>query len=168
MQFSLFALFFIPITFAYCCLVPAGALGPAVPGSRRGWVALGLAVLLCGLASRWFFHSQNFVMLSFCSYAIAALVGGVAGRHAWLCGTLATLWDLLYALVNWTITASSGQILVHGRFPVDVQLFLCVILPGLLGGLSASGVLWLNSSSGRSWMQSDTSISPPAGPSDVQ
>ena len=138
-----YALLFIPITFAYCCLVPAGALGPAAPGSRRGWVALGLAVLLSGLASRWLFHCQNFAMFCFCSYAVAALVGGVAGRRAWLYGTLASLWYLWYALMEWTMTASPEQVQALGRFPIDAQIFLCVILPGQWGAVAATGVLRL-------------------------
>ncbi len=93
-----FALLFIPFTFALCCLVPAGAFGPAAPGSKRGRLAVGLAILLSGMSSCWLFRYQNFAMFSFCSYAIAALVGGVAGRRAWLYGTLASLWYLSYAL----------------------------------------------------------------------
>lgn len=138
-----YALLFIPFTFALCCLVPAGAFGPAAPGSRRAWVAVGLAFLLSGMSSCWLFRCQNFAAFSFCSYAIAALVGGVAGRRAWLYGTLASLWYLAYALFEWTITASPDQIQALGRFPINTQIILCVILPGQLGAVAASGVLRL-------------------------
>ena len=138
-----FALLFIPFTFALCCLVPAGAFGPAAPGSKRGWLAVGLAILLSGMCSGWLFRCQNFVMFSFCSYAIAALVGGVAGRRAWLYGTLASLWYLAYALFEWAITSSLEQIQALGRFPIDAQIVLCVILSGHLGAVAASGVLRL-------------------------
>lgn len=86
-------------------------------------------------------------MLSFCSYAIAALAGGVAGRRAWLYGTLASLWYLAYALFDWSINASPEQIQAVGRFPIDAQIFLCVILPGHMGAVAASGVLHLESRS---------------------
>ena len=141
-----YALLFIPLTFALCCLVPAGAFGPAAPGSRRGWVAVGLAILLSWMGSRWLFRCQNFAMFSFCSYAIAALVGGVAGRRAGLYGTLASLWYLAYSLLDWSIFASPEQIQALGRFPIDAQIFLCVILPGHLGAVAASGVLRLEAS----------------------
>ena len=143
MAISPYALLFIPFTFALCCLVPAGALGPAAPGSRRGWVATGLAFLLSGMSSCWLFRCQNFAMFSFCSYAIAALVGGVAGRRAGLYGTLASLWYLAYALFEWSITGSPEQIQAVGRFPIDAQIIFCVILPGHLGAVAASGVLRL-------------------------
>jgi hypothetical protein len=138
-----YALLFIPFTFALCCLVPAGAFGLAAPGSRRGWVAVGLAILLSAMASRWLFKCQNLAIVSFCSYAIAALVGGVAGRRAWLHGTLASLWYMVYALFDWSITASPEQIQTLGRFPINAQIVLCVILPGHLGAVAASGVLHL-------------------------
>jgi uncharacterized membrane protein YhaH (DUF805 family) len=127
------------LALALCGLIPAAILGPARDRTRRGWAALVTAIILSGVASqRPFVGSYGTVFYCLClSFFIGACVGGVAGHRAWLYGTYASFWYVIPLMVQRMREVPNLSNLIK-------VILLIVLLPGLIGAVSASGVLWLS------------------------
>ena len=134
----------LPLVLAVPSLAPGLVLGRAAPGSRRPALALRWAVALNVLAAPvpWTAYLA-FLLIPAACFGIAACVGGIAGRRAWLYGLLAFPWFLVPLLIWWAVTASPDQVASYGRIPVDV---LTLSLPyGIVGALAAEAMIFLHS-----------------------
>lgn len=137
MGMVLLLLFYLP--FPLCGLIPGWVWGPVSPGESRQWAAWGTAVALNILAAHFMLGYMAFLLAPLVGFGIAAAVGSVAGRKAWLYGSLASFWFIIPFHIHWFLTASPGQISAYGIVPPD--LIILALPGGVLGGLAASGIL---------------------------
>lgn len=131
-----------------CGLIPAWLWGPVGPGESRKRAAWGATIVLNLLATPILLGYMGYLMCPFVSFGIGATVGSVAGRRAWLYGTLASFWYIIPYQIHWVFKASPGQIQAYGLFPPTLAILTLPV--GLLGGLAASGTLWLSPKGNRS------------------
>ena len=134
----------IPLALALPCLVPGLVLGRSAPDSRRPLYALWWAVVLnvLALAAPLAGYLAYLLIPGIC-FGIAAWVGGVAGRRAWLRGLLSCPWFLVPWVVWWALTASPDQVAAYGRVPA--AFLMLSLSSGALGASAAEAMLFLHS-----------------------